>query len=128
MQDDRNFVVYDGTCEPIWHSNTWGAQTELHPSNQWWEQVQFIGGNGGTYGSSLWTHGPIESIETWSGNCALHAIKVTHLDGTSESFGRNDMGGEKSSFQFKEGEVITALSVWGNGMGSRAGAFRFVFV
>ena len=24
MQDDGNFVIYDGWGAPIWHTNTWG--------------------------------------------------------------------------------------------------------
>mgnify|MGYP000102456782 CR=1 FL=1 len=84
-----------------------------------------IGGSGGSDFS--WVNGTngnlIKKLEVWSGGWQLRGIKVTLTNGESRTFGKLE-DRYQGSLELAPGELITKLSIWGNGAGTRTGAFR----
>ena len=93
---------------------------------------KMIGGNGGQefefYGG---TDGVLlAKIGVWAGEWQIKAIEVTLTNGETQTFGKQDDGGQSTAYPyqeyiFKQGETMTQLSLWGNGEGSRCGAIKF---
>ncbi|KAL7843242.1 hypothetical protein AOLI_G00247540 [Acnodon oligacanthus] len=111
LQARRNIVLSD----PV-HINC--KMSKLAP-------VLLIGGSGGKdfdfngmkYGATL------EKIWVWVGGWQIKAIQVWLTDGRSMQFGKPS--GNHSEFIFQNGEHMTSLSLWGNGVGTRVGAIKF---
>ncbi|MCC3568055.1 MAG: hypothetical protein JGK32_22595 [Microcoleus sp. PH2017_31_RDM_U_A] len=86
-----------------------------------------IGGPGGTAFS--WIHGTngnlIKKLEVWVGPSQIRGIKVTLTNGQSQIFGKLE-DRNAGSIEFAPGERINNLSIWGNGAGTRCGAFKMV--
>ena len=90
-------------------------------------QNPLVGGREATYAE--WIHGKkghlVEKLETWAGPSQIRGMRVTLTNGESKLFGYSDISGDKhETFKLAAGEAITALSIWGNGAGTRCGAFR----
>ncbi|XP_065134515.1 aerolysin-like protein [Paramisgurnus dabryanus] len=87
--------------------------------------VGLIGGNGGnpfsftgeSNGASL------EKIWVWVVDSRVKAVRAWLTDGSDKTFGNPD--GSYHEYTFQPGELITSLSLWGNGMGTRLGAIKF---
>lgn len=88
---------------------------------------RWIGGQGGAdFDCAHGTDGVlIKKLEVWSGPWQLRGIRVTLTDGTQQTFGQPEDRAQ-GSFEFQPGERITSLSLWGNGEGTRCGAFRII--
>ncbi|RXN14044.1 natterin [Labeo rohita] len=87
--------------------------------------LHLVGGNGGdefrftgeSNGASLLR------MWVWVGPSQVKAVRAWLSDGCNKTFGRPD--GEYTEFEFKPGERITTLSLWGNGNGTRLGGIKF---
>ncbi|XP_073713963.1 aerolysin-like protein [Misgurnus anguillicaudatus] len=87
--------------------------------------LYLIGGHGGhefsftgeSNGASL------EKIWVWVGGSQVKAVRAWLTDGREETFG--DPSGSYEEYVFQPGELITSLSLWGNGIGTRLGAIKF---
>ena len=78
------------------------------------DPVSFYGGSDGSM---------LEKIGVWVGGWMIKAIKVWRTNGLSQQFGVPS--GPYKEYSFQPGELITAMSLWGNGAGTRLGAIRF---
>lgn len=66
----------------------------------------------------------VKKLSLWKTKDALVGIRVWYSDGTfSALFGREK--GTETSFTFIPGEQVTSLTIWGNGIGTRAGRLFF---
>jgi hypothetical protein len=83
------------------------------------------GGRGGTpFKSNYGDHGHlVKRLEVWQGAWQLHGIRVTFTNDRVEMIG-TQTGRYAGTFDLGVGERITSLSVWGNGAGTRCGAFK----
>ncbi|XP_065134520.1 aerolysin-like protein [Paramisgurnus dabryanus] len=87
--------------------------------------LHLIGGNGGhefsltgeSNGASL------ERIWVWVGGSQVKAVRAWLTDGSEETFGKPE--GSYEEYVFQSGELITSMSLWGNGAGTRLGAIKF---
>ncbi|XP_065133731.1 aerolysin-like protein [Paramisgurnus dabryanus] len=87
--------------------------------------LYLIGGHGGhefsftgkSNGASL------QRIWVWVGGSQVNAVRAWLTDGRKETFGKPE--GSYEEYVFQTGELITSLSLWGNGMGTRLGAIKF---
>uniref|UniRef100_A0A8C7X677 Jacalin-type lectin domain-containing protein n=1 Tax=Oryzias sinensis TaxID=183150 RepID=A0A8C7X677_9TELE len=83
-----------------------------------------IGGHGGDcfsfQGES--NGATLKKLWVWVGESQVRGIKVWLTDGRVEEFGKPEGG--FSEMEFKDGEQIKSLSLWGNGEGTRLGAIR----
>jgi hypothetical protein len=95
----------------------------------WMANTNFVGGNDGAVGEF---HGinldggvcsTVQRLQIWAGEWKLEGIRVDLTDGRSQMFGH--ASGPMKEFIFSPGERITALSLWGNGSGTRTGAVKF---
>lgn len=83
-----------------------------------------IGGNGGTGFSCYGADGKVlEKIGVWVGGWQIKALRIWRTGDEGQTFG--NPGGGYREYAFEPGERITALSLWGNGAGTRLGAIRF---
>lgn len=87
-----------------------------------------IGGQGGVYNEDAryMQEAYVTRIEAWAGPWQIRGIRILFSDGTVVLRGKAE-GRYFGQFEFDyaSGEVITELSVWGNGAGTRCGSFRF---
>ncbi|KAM9506568.1 aerolysin-like protein isoform 1-T3 [Salvelinus alpinus] len=86
--------------------------------------LELIGGQGG---SSFEFHGmnngaTLKKIGVAVGGWQVKAVRAELTDGRVATFGYANTFNE---FEFKLGERITKLSLWGNGAGTRLGAIKF---
>lgn len=86
-----------------------------------------IGGKGGTsFSDKKYSKGIVVSgIEAWAGKWQLRGIRITFSDGSVITRGKRE--GEycgSLKLDYLSGETVTELSIWGNGAGTRCGAFR----
>ncbi|CAN0196879.1 unnamed protein product [Lampetra planeri] len=83
------------------------------------------GGQGGTSFSldGRRNGATLEKIWVWVGGWQIKCVKAWLTDGRSAQYG-NPSGSHKE-FVFQPGELFSSLSLWGNGAGSRMGAFKF---
>ena len=85
--------------------------------------VRLIGGRGGGYTQKTYTDGrTLKKIEAWAGGWQLRGVRFHWSNGHQETVGKPV--GRHSSFTFQTGERLKSLSLWGNGAGTRCGAFR----
>lgn len=89
---------------------------------QWYR----IGGNGG----GAFVHYQIRQkavvtrIEAWAGSWTLRGVKIHYSNGVTRLFGKAADRYSSMNIDYAAGEHVTELSIWGNGAGSRCGAFR----
>ncbi len=86
-----------------------------------------IGGRGGTnFSEAKYSQGlVVTGIEAWAGEWMLRGIRITFSDGSAVVRGK--CAGKHCgsiSIDYLSGETVTALSIWGNGAGTRCGAFK----
>ncbi|CAN0199569.1 unnamed protein product [Lampetra planeri] len=83
------------------------------------------GGQGGKdFRFNGWKNGAtLKKIWVWVGGWQVKCVKAWLTDGSSAQYG-NPSGSHKE-FVFQPGELFSSLSLWGNGAGSRLGAFKF---
>ena len=86
-----------------------------------------IGGRGGRdFSDAKYSQGlVVTGIEAWAGEWMLRGIRITFSDGSVVVRGackEKHCGG--ISIDYLSGETVTGLSIWGNGAGTRCGAFR----
>ena len=92
------------------------------------QQFYRIGGSGGSafQADQVRNGAVVEKLEVWSYRNSLAAIHLTFSNGHVEKIG--DKGDHKHqgsfSIDYAGGETVTELSIWGNGAGTRCGAFR----
>ena len=85
--------------------------------------MTFIGGRGGSFISKQYTDGrTLKKLEVWAGGWQLRSVKFHWSNGHVDTIGKTV--GRYSSFAFTTGEHLTSLSLWGNGGGTRCGAFK----
>ncbi|KAH6556737.1 hypothetical protein KP509_34G005900 [Ceratopteris richardii] len=89
----------------------------------------FIGGRGGSqHVVKGWQEGKlITKLRVYSGPWQIKAVRLwLSGDGDSEYKQFGEPGGSAwAEFAFQDGEVVTAMSLWGNGAGTRAGWIHF---
>ncbi|XP_075910852.1 aerolysin-like protein [Petromyzon marinus] len=83
------------------------------------------GGQGGTaFSFDGWRNGAtLEKIWVWVGGWQIKCVKAWLTDGRTAQYG--SPSGSHKEFVFQPGELFSSLSLWGNGAGSRLGAFKF---
>lgn len=92
------------------------------------KQFHRIGGSGGSpfQVDQVRNGAVVEKLQVWSYRNSLAAIHLTFSNGHVEKIG--DKGDHKHqgsfSIDYASGETVTELSIWGNGAGTRCGAFR----
>lgn len=67
----------------------------------------------------------VEKIEAWAGGSQLRGVRLHFSNGQTKLIGA--VGGRYQgsfSLDYNAGEYVTSLSIWGNGAGTRCGAFR----
>uniref|UniRef100_A0A3B3DN19 Jacalin-type lectin domain-containing protein n=1 Tax=Oryzias melastigma TaxID=30732 RepID=A0A3B3DN19_ORYME len=65
----------------------------------------------------------LRKIWVWFAGDRVKAVQVWLTDGGVQKFGKE--GGEVFEFEFKDGEKITSLTLWANGVGTRLGGIKF---
>ena len=87
-------------------------------------QTHIIGGNGGSWFNFHAENGAmLEKIGVWVGGWQVKGVKVWLTNGAVQQYGTPR--GPYSQFSFQPGELITSMSLWGNGAGTRLGAIKF---
>ena len=81
------------------------------------QEGHHVGFHGGSDGSML------RKIGVWVESDTIKAIKVWLTNSLSKEFGKSS--GLYQDYSFQPGELITAMSLWRNGDGTRLGAIRF---
>ncbi|MCC3475852.1 MULTISPECIES: hypothetical protein [unclassified Microcoleus] len=86
-----------------------------------------IGGQGGfefsdaKYNQSI----AVSGLEAWADTWTLRGIRITFSDNSVVMRGKAEGSHAGSiSLDYVNGETVTELSIWGNGEGTRCGAFR----
>lgn len=94
-----------------------------------WAPINRIGGQSGgqPFVACKWvqgTHGlVVRGLDVWWHSDYLRGVQVTYSDDSRSSvFGT--AGDSHSSIVFAPGELVTALTLWGNGIGTRTGRIR----
>lgn len=87
--------------------------------------VSIIGGQGGSwFNFSGGDSGNIlQKIGVWVGPSMIKAVRIWLTNGNIAQYG--NPSGPYSEFAFERKEQIQALSLWGNGAGTRLGAIKF---
>eukprot|EP00300_Choanocystis_sp_HF-7_P021377 c20770_g1_i2.p1 GENE.c20770_g1_i2~~c20770_g1_i2.p1 ORF type:complete len:574 (+),score=102.07 c20770_g1_i2:196-1917(+) len=101
------------------------AELVQKQTGNWYVLPTPIGGGGGSGQDQGILNGPIVTIESWTGCCSIVGLRVTHTDGTKNSYGTVGAGAPNDHFTFGDQETITSLSLWGNGAGTRLGAIKW---
>ncbi|KAF6728615.1 Natterin-like protein [Oryzias melastigma] len=65
----------------------------------------------------------LRKIWVWTGVDHVKAVQVWLTDGRVQKFGKE--AGEFFEFEFQDGEKITSLILWANGVGTRLGGIKF---
>ena len=86
--------------------------------------LEIIGGGGGTEFTfnGLENGATLKKIGVAVGGWQIKAVRAELTDGRVQTFGK---GHTFSEFTFEPGEIITKLSLWGNGAGTRLGGIKF---
>uniref|UniRef100_A0A8C5BQX6 Aerolysin-like protein n=2 Tax=Gadus morhua TaxID=8049 RepID=A0A8C5BQX6_GADMO len=86
--------------------------------------LEIIGGGGGTEFTfnGLENGATLKKIGVAVGGWQIKAVRAELTDGSVKTFGQ---GHTFSEFTFEPGEIITKLSLWGNGAGTRLGGIKF---
>lgn len=77
-------------------------------------EFSFTGQNNGSSLQRMWV---------WVGGSQVKAVRAWLTDGREQMFGQPE--GSYEEYVFKPGELITSMSLWGNGAGTRLGAIKF---
>ncbi|MDJ0719619.1 MAG: ETX/MTX2 family pore-forming toxin [Prochloraceae cyanobacterium] len=89
----------------------------LRIGGQGGKEFQFYGGTNGVL---------LKRIRVWAGEWQIKAIQVKLTNGEEKTFGKHDDSYYPAkSYEFKDGERIRELRLWGNGAGTRCGAIEF---
>lgn len=93
---------------------------------QYCAPVRIIGGDGGDpFDCNLvMLGGALKEISAWVDGSVVRQIYMLFSDGTSFIEGTSS-GDPDQTYNFAQGETISALSLWGNGVGTRLGRIRF---
>ncbi|OCK84546.1 hypothetical protein K432DRAFT_422506 [Lepidopterella palustris CBS 459.81] len=90
-----------------------------------WASIQEVGGDGGSaWQESKWDSGlVVMAIQVWDDGSRLRGIQLTYTDGsTSVVYGEPSGGNDRTlTLDVGGGELVTSLTLWGDGVGSRAG-------
>ena len=78
------------------------------------QAFNFVGGSDGSM---------LQKIGVWVGGWQVKAVKIWMTNGKSQQFG--NPSGPYQEYAFQPGELITKMSLWGNGAGTRLGAIKF---
>lgn len=88
------------------------------------------GGTGGHFTKITRDHQVVSKLEAWQISWALTAVELTFTDSSKALLGKKNKGSLFGSFEIDvhNGEVVTELTVWGNGSRSepRCGGFKIV--
>lgn len=86
-----------------------------------------MGGHGGQPFGLYANHGDmLKQIKVWVSGSTVKSVQVWFTDGRTQKWGHRRGEEYKShKFTFKPGELITSMSLWGNGVGTRLGAIKF---
>ena len=97
----------------------------LYLNNNPYLEVGIIGGRGGDafnlYGGD--DGSMLEKIGVWEGEWQIKSVKIWLTNGSIRQFGKPF--GPYKEYAFQPGELITSMSLWGNGAGTRLGAIKF---
>ncbi|XP_061433959.1 aerolysin-like protein isoform X2 [Lethenteron reissneri] len=87
--------------------------------------LKMIGGQGGNEFSFNWQENvaTLQKLSVSVGGCQVRGVEVWLTDRRRKTFGTVNSSAE--GFEFKSGEFITSLSLWGNGDGTHLGAIKF---
>ncbi|KAH7018445.1 uncharacterized protein B0I36DRAFT_435753 [Microdochium trichocladiopsis] len=89
------------------------------------QPLHFVGGDGGDPFSFVADDGvTVDKIRVFRKN-SLVGLRVEFSDGRIETIGNNDRESKEYKFDAALSEHITAMSLWGNGVGTRTGRIRF---
>ncbi|KXJ86549.1 hypothetical protein Micbo1qcDRAFT_179807 [Microdochium bolleyi] len=89
------------------------------------QPLHFVGGDGGDDFSFVGADGvTVSKIRVFRKN-SLVGLRVDFSDGTSQSIGNTDRESKEYKFDAARSEHIKAMSLWGNGVGTRTGRIRF---
>ena len=98
-----------------------------YPAGPFTRQYTVGGTNGNWFQACKWVTNSsalvVQRLDVWWNSGTLKGIQVTYADGSrSQVFGSpND---STASISFAPGELVTSLSLWGNGIGTRCGRIR----
>ncbi|MGL5118690.1 MAG: jacalin-like lectin [Plesiomonas shigelloides] len=82
------------------------------------------GGGGGPFSLNGLNNGSsLQKIWVWVGATQVKAVRAWLTDGREQTFGLP--AGAHQEFVFQPGELITSMSLWGNGVDTRLGAIKF---
>jgi len=92
----------------------------------YYEWSSWIGGQGGSTFllTKRYSGQVIKKFEVWQGGWQLRGIRITYTDGTTAQAGRLEDRKTSFTLDIEGNEKVTELSIWGNGAGTRCGAFR----
>lgn len=93
---------------------------------QYCAPLRIIGGDGGDpfdY-NLVMKGGALKEISAWVDGSVVRQIYLLFSDGTSFTQGTASDDPDQT-YSFAQGETISALSLWGNGVGTRLGRIRF---
>ncbi|KAA0706339.1 Aerolysin-like protein [Triplophysa tibetana] len=84
-----------------------------------------VGGRGGGpfFLNGLNNGASLQKIWVWVGALQVKAVRAWLTDGREQTFGIPL--GAHQEFVFQPGELITSMSLWGNGVDTRLGAIKF---
>ncbi len=91
------------------------------------QQRYRIGGQGG---GGFWHHeishnSVVKKIEAWAGGWQLRGVKLHFSNGTVSTIGKAEGRYQGAiELRYDDGESVTYLSIYGNGAGTRCGAFH----
>ncbi|KAJ7222413.1 Jacalin-like lectin domain-containing protein [Mycena pura] len=87
-----------------------------------WGFIHLVGGRGGEPFST--TAATVKALDVWYSSSCLHGLQVTYSDASRSSIygSTDDLHGR---FDFQPGELLTSMTLWGNGLGTRTGRIRF---
>lgn len=85
-----------------------------------------IGGQGGSVFNlnKFYAGLAIKKLEVWQGDWQLRGIRITYTDGSQQQVGGLKEDYTSFELDYINGERITYLSLYGNGAGTRCGAFH----
>jgi len=112
-----------------WSLATLAAFASSAIAAQWPEDMvnslHFVGGDGGDDFSFIAEDGvTVDTIRVYK-KSNLVGLRVIFSDGREEKIGNTDSQSQEYKFNAARSEHITAMSLWGNGVGTRTGRIKF---
>ena len=97
------------------------------PPGPWATPYIIGGGGGGAFSETKWVTNQsgltVTKLQVWWDGDSLQAIQVTYSDQTqSRAYGQTK--GDTAAITLAPGELVTALTLWGDGRGTRCGRIR----